>query len=80
MQVQNLKAYLANINMSIKDFCVIIDCDPKYIARIINGKSYPSKRLSKDIRIATGGIIDLPTRPKKIKEQQQKEKSPLFAI
>lgn len=73
MKVENLKAYLANIGMTVKDFCTIIDCDPKYMARIINGKGYPSKRLAKDIRLATGGVIDLPTRPKNKQTKSEKQ-------
>lgn len=77
MQTLNLKAYLANIGMTSADFSVIIDCDPKYLSRLISGKLRPGRRLAKDIYQATGGVIQLPTkttkRQVKIKEQQQSE-------
>ncbi len=80
MEVENLKAYLANINMTVKDFGEIIDCDPKYLSRLMNGKKYPSKRLSKDIRLATDGIIDLPTRPKLKVEESKKQEQQQYAM
>ena len=80
MEVNNLKAYLANIGMSIQDFGVIIDCDGKYLSRIIHGKSYPSRRLAKDIRVATDGIVNLPTRPRNPDKKQQQPKPEACAV
>lgn len=70
MEVKNLKAYLANINMTIKKFCEIIDCDDKYLSRIIHEKVTPGKRLARDVYHATNGVITLKTRKKKSELQE----------
>lgn len=72
MQVENLKSYLANIGMTLKDFCELIDCDDKHMSNIIHGKKMASHRLAKDVKEATSGLISLPTRPRKrdLKRQQ----------
>jgi len=81
MEVENLKAYLANINMTVKDFCEILECDNKHLSRIMNGKQSPGKRLAKDIRLATNGIIDLKVSPrKKEKKEQQQQKQEICCI
>lgn len=76
MEVCNLKAYLANIGMTLQDFCEIIDCDDKHMSLIMNGHKKAGHRLAKDIRLATSGVIQLPTRLrkrdlKKLQKQQQ---------
>lgn len=75
MQVTNLKAYLANIGLSLKDFCEIIDCDDKHMSKIMHGHKNASHRLAKDVREATDGLIQLQTRLRKrdIKRQQQQQ-------
>lgn len=72
MKVSNLKAYLANIGMTIKDFCVIIDCDHKYLSKIMTGKAKASHRLAKDIKEATDGLIVLEAAPKKRHKDKEK--------
>jgi len=78
MKVENLKAYLANIGMKLKDFCEIIDCDIKHMSRVINGHKTAGRRLAKDVREATSGIINLKTNVTKrhirAKEQENKKK------
>lgn len=75
MQVQNLKAYLANIGMTIHDFSVIVECNPRYLSRIINKHCLPGKRLAKDISLMTDGLIEFPIneRKNKAKEKQTKQ-------
>ncbi len=67
----NLKAYLANIRMTIKDFAVHIGCNPVYLSRVLNEKLYPSARLSKDIYNETKGVVKIYTRKEKEKMMQQ---------
>ncbi len=76
MQVSNLKSYLANIGMTAKDFCEIIDCDDKYMSKLINGKVNAGHRLAKDVREATDGLIQLRVRVRKkdMKKQEQQQK------
>lgn len=77
MKVCNLKSYLANIGMTLKHFCEIIDCDDKHMSRVMNGKKNASRRLAKDILEATSGVIKLETRIRKRyqrRQNQQQEK------
>ena len=75
MMVENLKAYLANIGMSLKDFCEIVDCDDKHLSKIMNGHKNAGHRLAKDIKEATSGLITLTTRIRKrdIRRQQKEQ-------
>ncbi len=72
MEINNLKAYLANIGMSTRDFCEIIEVNEKYMSSIIHGKRIPGPRLAKDILQATDGLIQLKTRLRK-KDQKSNE-------
>jgi transcriptional regulator with XRE-family HTH domain len=63
----NLKAYLANVGMTMTEFCEKIGCRRTYLSTICSGKTFPGHRLAKDIRAATGGVINLSTRPKREK-------------
>ncbi len=71
MEVTNLKAYLANIGMSLKDFCEIIECDDKHMSHVMNGKKRAGHRLAKDVRQATSGLINLETRWRKLDQKRQ---------
>ncbi len=55
----NLKAYLANIGMSFRDFGRLVECHPYYLAQISSGKMLPSKRLAREIEKATDGEIKI---------------------
>lgn len=76
MEVTNLKAYLANIGLTLKDFCEIIDIDDKHMSKIIHGHKNAGHRLAKDVREMTDGIILLKTRVRKrdLKRHQQQQK------
>ena len=77
MEVKNLRAYLANVDMSLKEFAKKIDCNYPHLSRILSGYSYPSRGLSRDIYEATGGIIKIPTKKeveKKMKEETQDQR------
>lgn len=65
MKTANLKAYLANIGVSIKDFCESIDCNPCYMSQILNGKKLAGRRLAKDVLEATEGEVRLETKARK---------------
>jgi hypothetical protein len=69
MEVQNLKSYIANVGMTITEFSKILDCHPRYLARISTGELTPGKRLARDLFNATNGVINLPTKPRKSKEK-----------
>lgn len=65
----NLKAYLANIGMSIQDFAKLVECNANYLSSVMHGKRSASKRLRRDIEQATGFTVRLPT----IEKEQQQE-------
>lgn len=65
MEVTNLKAYLANIGMSLKDFCELIDIDDKHMSHVMHGKKTAGHRLAKDVREITSGVVSLNTRMRK---------------
>lgn len=78
MEVLNLKAYLANIGMKLKDFCEILDVNDKYMSKIMNGHRHAGHRLAKDVRLATDNIIHLRTKMRrrdlrKLQEQEDRE-------
>lgn len=67
MEVNNLKAYLANIGMTMKDFAAIIEVDVAYLTDIAKYRKFAGKRLAKDIYEMTDGVVVVMTRPKKQK-------------
>lgn len=73
MNTLNLKAYLANVGMTMTDFCHKIDCDRAYLSCISSGKIMPGRRLAKEIFTATNGVINLPVKPKKQHEDKKKQ-------
>ena len=79
MEVQNLRAYLANIGMTMRDFAQVIECSPMYLSHVMAGRRKIGKRLARDIRQATDGIIDLSAVPQKkaaAKDSQQQQQQP----
>ena len=67
----NIKAYLAKINMTLKDFAAYLDCNPRYLSQISQGKKIPGIRLGKDIEEATSGIVTFDLSKKKKKRRQR---------
>lgn len=65
MEITNLKAYLCQINMTVKDFCEIIDYNPTYLSHILNGRVLPGHRLARDINKATNGVVKIQAAPRK---------------
>jgi len=61
MEVQNLRAYLAQKGMTMKKFAQCIGCSSTYLSHIAAGRRTVGKRLARDIYYATEGIVDLPT-------------------
>jgi hypothetical protein len=60
----NLKSYLANIDMNIKDFAKKIGYNSMYISCVIHKKKIPSKRLSMAIEAATNGVVKIQSKKK----------------
>ncbi len=54
-----LKSYLAEIGMTVKDFSSLVECNYRYLSRIMNGHIKPGKRLAKEIEDITGGQVIL---------------------
>lgn len=61
----NLKAYLANVGMTMTQFCNLLDCNRSYMSSISSGKTIPGRRLARDIFNATNGVIQLKTKADK---------------
>lgn len=57
----NLKAYLAQQNMTVKEFSDLIGVRNTYLSAIIHGRYKPSARLSKSIEYHTGGKVRIPS-------------------
>lgn len=55
----NLKAYLAEIGVSLKDLARILDYDPRYLSHVMHGHTKPSIRLSKEIEKLTNGEVKI---------------------
>jgi len=71
MNNNDLKEYLNKTNMSIPDLALSLDCNPKYLDRVMRGRVLPGRRLAKDIYGATYGAISLDTKPRKQQPNQQ---------
>lgn len=54
-----LKSYLADIGMTVKDFSALLECNYRYMSRIMNGHVKPGKRLAQDIEDLTDGQVKL---------------------
>ncbi|MFA7192409.1 MAG: helix-turn-helix transcriptional regulator [Candidatus Paceibacterota bacterium] len=65
MEITNLKAYLCQINMTVKDFSKMIDYNPTYLSHILNGRVLAGHRLARDIDRATNGVVKLKAAPRK---------------
>ena len=53
----DLKEYLYQKRLTLKQFSEIIGYNRSYLSLIMNGKLKPSKRLAKDIQEATNGQV-----------------------
>lgn len=73
MQVTNLKAYLGEIGMTIKDFCEIIEYNHMYVSGVLNGRRLATHRLAREISRATGGVVKLNAAPRKKDRIQQQD-------
>jgi transcriptional regulator with XRE-family HTH domain len=67
----NLKAYLATINVTMKDFAQKVDCDSRYLSQISKGKIIPGRKLARDIQEATGDVIKFDIVKKDKKEKKK---------
>lgn len=72
MQIQNIKAYLANNNMTFKEFGELIDFSPVYIGNVSRGHVAPGRKFAKVVKEITNGEIDLFPR---VKQKEQKKKT-----
>lgn len=73
MQVTNLRAYLCEIGMTVKDFCEIIEYNHMYVSGVLNGKRLATHRLAREISRATGGIVQIKAAPRKKDQKQQQD-------
>jgi predicted transcriptional regulator len=73
MKVENLRSFLANINMTAKDFCELINYNPTYLSKVLKGRVVAGERLKQDVLRATNGVVCLPTNPKKRSKKKEKE-------
>ncbi len=73
MEVKNLKAYLANVGMTLRDFADQIEYDPRYLSKVVYDKRPCGRKLAKSIYEATSGIIKLECKPKKDRNKNQEE-------
>ena len=65
--IKTLKVYLAEINMTLKDFSSLIDCSYRYMSRVMNGHAVPGHRLAKEIsQITDGKVKFLPKSKEKV--------------
>ena len=71
MEVINLKAFLANKCLTVKEFAKILDVEPQYLSAVANGKKTPGRKLARDIEKATNGVIKLTPKPKKSEKKQE---------
>jgi hypothetical protein len=55
----NLKEYLANINMTLRDFCKLVDCNYYYLSSVSRGTARAGKRLAKEVENMTDGRVRL---------------------
>jgi transcriptional regulator with XRE-family HTH domain len=53
----NLKVYLANNDMTMRDFCSRINYDPRYLSLIMNGHKIPGRKLAEQIENLTNGQV-----------------------
>lgn len=72
MQI-TLKEYLNKTGMSFNDFAISLDCNQKYLDRVMRGKVLPGRRLAKDIYSVTYGAVSLDTKPRKQKPNEQQQ-------
>ena len=76
METKKLKSYLADIGITVRQFCEKLDCNYSHMSGIVTGRKTPGKRLARDIFEATSGMVRLKTRekrekmPKQIKSEQ----------
>jgi hypothetical protein len=76
VEVTTIRGYLGEMNMTIADFSKVVECEDKYLAKVLKGTVYPSRRLAKDIYNATQGIVKLATNPNtKTNKKQYEQKN-----
>ena len=70
MEVSNLRSYLAETGMSIRQLSDKIHYNAEYLRQVARGKAFPSFRLSRDIFNITGGVVKLKTKAEQANEGQ----------
>jgi len=75
MEITNLKSYLAECKMTIRQFCEILGCSSEYMSRVYQGKKTCGKRLARDVFELTEGIVKLPTSDPKDRKKKVKKKN-----
>lgn len=65
MEIRNLKAYVANMNMTLREFSKKLGYSYTYVSRVANGIYVPGPGLVKDMLAITEGVIKLEARTRK---------------
>ncbi len=68
----NLRVYLATKNMTSRQLSEILDINPCYMSRIINGFR-PGRKLARNITKATDGLVVFDLEAKESNQQVQKQ-------
>ncbi len=68
MEVTHLRAYLAEKQLTMKQFCKLIDRNEVYIAAVIRGSRQCGYKTARDIEAATDGIIKIEHNPRRKKD------------
>lgn len=55
-----LKEYLAKNDLTLKDFCMIIDYNETYVCAVAKGIKRPGKKLMRRIKVYTNDQVRLP--------------------
>ena len=69
----NLRMYLAEQNLKVKDFSKLVGCNENYLSRISHNRILPSKRLAKEIERVTEGKVKIAHTLKKSEKCQECE-------
>jgi hypothetical protein len=59
--------------MTLIQFSQLIDVNRAHLSRIVHGRTFPSRRLARDIWRATNGIVNLETKPRKNNDKKNHE-------
>jgi transcriptional regulator with XRE-family HTH domain len=71
----NLKAYCAQIGLTLTQFAELIDCSAAYLSGVSTGNRIPGPRLANEIMRATNYSVKIESTKDKKKKEKQNEKT-----